>query len=76
MPSFSTRSSASAVTSSRSMSFSSSCSNRMRRASETFTVRFFLRLGSISLSMSAKLSMPFGRALRREHVEHRRDAAA
>ena len=60
MPSFSTRSSASAVTSSMSMSFSSSCSKRMRRASDTFTVRFFLRLGSISLSMSEMLSMPSG----------------
>ena len=60
IPIFSTRSSASAVMSSRSTSFSISCSYSVRRASETLTVRFFLRLGIISWNISAKFSNPSG----------------
>ena len=60
MPSDSTRSRASLVTSSMSTSLSNSCSSRIRRASDTFTVRFFFRCGIISRSISVKFSMLSG----------------
>ena len=60
MPSVSTRSSASAVTSSMSTSFWNSCSRRMRRASLTFTVRFFVFFGIMSRIISVKFSMLSG----------------
>ena len=60
MPSFSTRSSASATTSSWLMSLSYSSSSRMRRASATVTVRRFFRLGMNCSSISPKLPIPSG----------------
>ena len=43
----------------------------MRRASDTFTVRFFFRFGSMSWSISVKFSIPSGAPCGTHHVEHR-----